>query len=101
VNIINSYARGYLVRRLMRTERVITLKKIYKEALQYMLKLHVDAPLNLAEVNFLHRLQLQVIAKFYNARRLHFFLIPFKDFSSSNSNNNFTSLHLTSVTQRL
>lgn len=45
----------------MRTERVITLKKVYKEALQCMLKLHVDAPLNLAEVDFLHRLQLQVI----------------------------------------
>lgn len=62
MNIINAYARGYLTRRLMRTERVITLKKIYKEALHCMLKLHVDAPLNLAEVNFLHRLQLQVIA---------------------------------------
>lgn len=62
MNIINAYTRGYLVRRLMRTERVITLKKIYKEALQCMLKLHVDAPLNLAEVDFLHRLQLQVIA---------------------------------------
>lgn len=61
VNIINAYTRGYLVRRLMRTERVITLKKVYKEALQCMLKLHVDAPLNLAEVDFLHRLQLQVI----------------------------------------
>lgn len=61
MNIINAYARGYLARRLMRTERVITLKKIYKEALHCMLKLHVDAPLNLAEVNFLHRLQLQVI----------------------------------------
>lgn len=60
MNIINAYTRGYLARRLMRTERVITLKKIYKEALQCMLKLHVDAPLNLAEVNFLHRLQLQV-----------------------------------------
>lgn len=61
MNIINAYARGYLVRRLMRTERVIMLKKVYKEALQYMLKLHVDAPLNSAEVDFLHRLQLQVI----------------------------------------
>lgn len=65
VNIINAYARGYLVRRLMRTQRVITLKKIYKEALQCMLKLHVDAPLNLAEVDFLHRLQLQVITSFF------------------------------------
>lgn len=64
MNIINAYARGYLVRRLMRTERVIMLKKTYKEALQCMLKLHVDAPLNLAEVNFLHRLQLQVIGRF-------------------------------------
>lgn len=61
MNVINAYTRGYLVRRLMHTERVITLKKIYKEALQCMLKLHVDAPLNLAEVDFLHRLQLQVI----------------------------------------
>ncbi|RLU21892.1 hypothetical protein DMN91_006269 [Ooceraea biroi] len=66
VNIINAYARGYLVRRLMRTERVITLKKTYKEALQCMLKLHVDAPLNLAEVNFLHRLQLQCDAASMN-----------------------------------
>jgi len=49
----------------MRTERVIALKKIYKEALQCMLKLHVDAPLNLAEVEFLHRLQLQVIIHFF------------------------------------
>lgn len=66
VNIINAYTRGYLARRLMRTERVITLKKIYKEALQCMLKLHVDAPLNLAEVNFLHRLQLQCDAASMN-----------------------------------
>ncbi|EFN62103.1 Centrosomal protein of 110 kDa [Camponotus floridanus] len=66
VNIINAYTRGYLVRRLMRTERVITLKKIYKEALQCMLKLHVDAPLNLAEVDFLHRLQLQCDAASMN-----------------------------------
>ncbi|XP_014476456.1 PREDICTED: putative uncharacterized protein DDB_G0277255 isoform X2 [Dinoponera quadriceps] len=66
MNIINAYARGYLTRRLMRTERVITLKKIYKEALHCMLKLHVDAPLNLAEVNFLHRLQLQCDAASLN-----------------------------------
>ncbi|TGZ52748.1 uncharacterized protein [Temnothorax longispinosus] len=66
VNIINAYTRGYLVRRLMRTERVITLKKIYKEALQCMLKLHVDAPLNSAEVDFLHRLQLQCDAASMN-----------------------------------
>ncbi|XP_011143369.1 uncharacterized protein LOC105185503 isoform X2 [Harpegnathos saltator] len=66
INIINAYARGYLTRRLMRTERVITLKKIYKEALHCMLKLHVDAPLNLAEVNFLHRLQLQCDAASLN-----------------------------------
>ncbi|XP_020292196.1 uncharacterized protein LOC109858904 [Pseudomyrmex gracilis] len=66
VNIINAYARGYLVRRLMRTQRVITLKKIYKEALQCMLKLHVDAPLSLAEVDFLHRLQLQCDAASMN-----------------------------------
>ncbi|XP_012218512.1 MAP kinase phosphatase with leucine-rich repeats protein 3 [Linepithema humile] len=66
VNIINAYTRGYLVRRLMRTERVITLKRVYKEALQCMLKLHVDAPLNLAEVDFLHRLQLQCDAASMN-----------------------------------
>ncbi|XP_012537476.2 putative mediator of RNA polymerase II transcription subunit 24 [Monomorium pharaonis] len=66
VNIINAYARGYLVRRLMHTERVITLKRTYKEALQCMLKLHVDAPLNLAEVDFLHRLQLQCDAASMN-----------------------------------
>ncbi|XP_029168860.1 protein PFC0760c-like isoform X2 [Nylanderia fulva] len=66
VNTINAYTRGYLVRRLMRTERVITLKKVYKEALQCMLKLHVDAPLNLAEVDFLHRLQLQCDAASMN-----------------------------------
>ncbi|XP_011050928.1 PREDICTED: putative uncharacterized protein DDB_G0277255 [Acromyrmex echinatior] len=66
VNTINAYTRGYLIRRLMRTERVITLKKIYKEALQCMLKLHVDAPLNLAEVEFLHRLQLQCDAASMN-----------------------------------
>ncbi|KAL0131877.1 hypothetical protein PUN28_003022 [Cardiocondyla obscurior] len=66
VNIINAYARGYLVRRLMKTERVITLKKVYKEALQCMLKLHVDAPLNSAEVDFLHRLQLQCDAASMN-----------------------------------
>lgn len=61
VNVINAYARGYLVRRMMRTERVIALKNTYKEALHCMLKLHVDAPLNRSEFNFLHRLQLQVI----------------------------------------
>ncbi|XP_011876454.1 PREDICTED: uncharacterized protein LOC105566780 [Vollenhovia emeryi] len=66
VNTINAYARGYLVRRLMRTERVITLKKIYREALQCMLKLHVDAPLKSAEVDFLHRLQLQCDAASMN-----------------------------------
>ncbi|XP_011635897.1 ras guanine nucleotide exchange factor R-like isoform X2 [Pogonomyrmex barbatus] len=66
VNTINAYTRGYLVRRLMRTERVVTLKKVYKEALQCMLKLHVDAPLNSAEVDFLHRLQLQCDAASMN-----------------------------------
>lgn len=59
------------MRRLMRTERVITLKKIYKEALQCMLKLHVDAPLNSAEVDFLHRLQLQVISRSF-AYKIYF-----------------------------
>ncbi|XP_076764409.1 uncharacterized protein LOC143431514 [Xylocopa sonorina] len=58
-NTINAYARGYLVRRMMRTERVIALKNTYKEALHCMLKLHVDAPLNRSEFNFLQRLQLQ------------------------------------------
>lgn len=60
-NVINAYTRGYLVRRMMQTERVIALKNTYKEALHCMLKLHVDAPLNRSEFNFLHRLQLQVI----------------------------------------
>ncbi|XP_066589510.1 uncharacterized protein Cp110 isoform X2 [Prorops nasuta] len=57
--IINAYARGYLVRRLMKTGRVIALKNTYKEALQCMLKLLVDSPLNLSELNFHKRLQLQ------------------------------------------
>ncbi|XP_034174870.2 uncharacterized protein LOC117601788 isoform X1 [Osmia lignaria lignaria] len=66
VNIINAYARGYLVRRMMRTERVIALKNTYKEALHCMLKLHVDAPLNRSEFNFLQRLQLQCDAASMN-----------------------------------
>ncbi|XP_033354849.1 uncharacterized protein LOC117236212 isoform X2 [Bombus vosnesenskii] len=66
VNVINAYARGYLVRRMMRTERVIALKNTYKEALHCMLKLHVDAPLNRSEFNFLHRLQLQCDAASMN-----------------------------------
>ncbi|KAG7211138.1 hypothetical protein KM043_010463 [Ampulex compressa] len=65
-NIINAYARGYLVRRIMKTERVVALKDTYKEALHYMLKLHVDAPLNLSELQFLHRLQLQCDAASIN-----------------------------------
>ncbi|XP_043248082.1 uncharacterized protein LOC122394949 [Colletes gigas] len=65
-NVINAYTRGYLVRRLMRTERVIALKNTYKEALHYMLKLHVDAPLNRSEISFLHRLQLQCDAASMN-----------------------------------
>ncbi|KOX78488.1 hypothetical protein WN51_07895 [Melipona quadrifasciata] len=65
-NVINAYARGYLVRRMMRTERVIALKNTYKEALHCMLKLHVDAPLNRSEFNFLHRLQLQCDAASMN-----------------------------------
>ncbi|XP_076286753.1 uncharacterized protein LOC143212171 isoform X2 [Lasioglossum baleicum] len=66
VNLINAYARGYLVRRMMRTERVIALKNTYREALHCMLKLHVDAPLNRSESNFLFRLQLQCDAASMN-----------------------------------
>ncbi|XP_078043232.1 uncharacterized protein LOC144473322 isoform X2 [Augochlora pura] len=66
VNVINAYTRGYLVRRIMRTERVIALKNTYKEALHCMLKLHVDAPLNRSESNFLYRLQLQCDAASMN-----------------------------------
>ncbi|XP_017884073.1 centriolar coiled-coil protein of 110 kDa-like isoform X1 [Ceratina calcarata] len=69
-NTINAYARGYLVRRLMRTERVIGLKNTYKEALHCMLKLHVDAPLNRSEFNLLHRLQLQCDAASMNLAEL-------------------------------
>ncbi|CAL7933630.1 unnamed protein product [Xylocopa violacea] len=65
-NTINAYTRGYLVRRMMRTERVIALKNTYKEALHCMLKLHVDAPLNRSEFNFLQRLQLQCDAASMN-----------------------------------
>ncbi|KAI4495528.1 hypothetical protein M0802_008540 [Mischocyttarus mexicanus] len=65
-SIINAYTRGYLVRRLFKTDRVITLKNTYKEALQCMLKLHVDAPLNLSELHFLRRLQLQCDAASMN-----------------------------------
>ncbi|XP_012254971.2 uncharacterized protein LOC105685459 isoform X1 [Athalia rosae] len=68
--IINAYARGYLIRRLMKTERVIALKSIYKEALHCMLKLHVDAPLNLPELNFHQRLQLQCDAASMNITEL-------------------------------
>lgn len=64
--IINAYARGYLVRRLMKTERVITLKNTYKEALHYMLKLHIDAPLELPELEFHQRLQHQCDASSIN-----------------------------------
>nr|XP_031827895.1 uncharacterized protein LOC116424954 isoform X2 [Nomia melanderi] len=70
VNVINGYTRGYLVRRMMRTERVIALKNIYKEALHCMLKLHVDAPLNRSEFNFLYRLQLQCEAASMNVVEL-------------------------------
>ncbi|XP_076649895.1 uncharacterized protein LOC143357362 isoform X2 [Halictus rubicundus] len=66
VNLINAYTRGYLVRRMMRTERVIALKNTYREALHCMLKLHVDAPLNRSESNFLYRLQLQCDAASMN-----------------------------------
>ncbi|XP_014211944.1 uncharacterized protein LOC106641881 [Copidosoma floridanum] len=58
-SIINAYARGFLVRRLMKSEKVIALKNTYREALHCMLKLHIDAPLKLAELNFHQRLQLQ------------------------------------------
>lgn len=44
----------------MQTERVIALKNTYREALHCMLKLHVDAPLELPELEFHQRLQLQV-----------------------------------------
>ena len=44
----------------MKTEKIIALKNTYKEALHCMLRLHVDAPLNLPELNFHQRLQLQV-----------------------------------------
>ncbi|XP_054012907.1 uncharacterized protein LOC128894884 [Hylaeus anthracinus] len=64
--VINAYTRGYLIRRLMRTERVVALKNTYKEALHCMLKLHVDAPLNRSEISFLHRLQLQCDAASMN-----------------------------------
>lgn len=70
-NIINAYVRGYLVRRMMITERVIALKNTYKEALHCMLKLHVDAPLNRSEFNFLHRLQLQVIGMRNFCRKIY------------------------------
>ncbi|XP_017753216.1 PREDICTED: uncharacterized protein LOC108545908 [Eufriesea mexicana] len=69
-NVINAYVRGYLVRRIMRTERVIALKNTYKEALHYILKLHIDAPLNRSEFNFLHRLQLQCDAASMNVVEL-------------------------------
>ncbi|KAL7305223.1 hypothetical protein TKK_0002608 [Trichogramma kaykai] len=59
VTTINSYVRGFLVRRLMKTEKIIALKNTYREALHCMLRLHVDAPLNLPELNFHQRLQLQ------------------------------------------
>ncbi|XP_044015671.1 uncharacterized protein LOC122857528 [Aphidius gifuensis] len=64
--IINAYAKGYLVRRLMKTERVVALKNTYKEALHYMLKLHIDAPLELPELEFHQRLQLQCDASSIN-----------------------------------
>ncbi|XP_033231185.1 uncharacterized protein LOC117182216 isoform X2 [Belonocnema kinseyi] len=63
---INSYARGYLVRRLLKTEHVNALKNTYKEAIKCMLKLHVDAPLNLSELKFHQRLQLQCDAASMN-----------------------------------
>ena len=56
------------MRRLMKTEKVIALKNTYKEALHCMLRLHVEAPLNLSELNFHQRLQLQV----YNLSLINF-----------------------------
>lgn len=44
----------------MATGRLIDLKNTYKEALHCLLRLHVDAPLSLSELNFHRRLQLQV-----------------------------------------
>ena len=44
----------------MKTEHVNALRNTYKEAIKCMLKLHVDAPLNLSELKFHERLQLQV-----------------------------------------
>ncbi|XP_008212765.1 uncharacterized protein LOC100679756 [Nasonia vitripennis] len=64
--IINAYAKGFLVRRLMKTEKIIALKNTYREALHCMLRLHVDAPLNLPELNFHQRLQLQCDAASMN-----------------------------------
>lgn len=49
----------------MKTEKIKALKNIYKEALHCMLRLHVDAPLNLPELNLHQRLQLQVNLQFY------------------------------------
>ena len=48
----------------MKTEHILTLRNTYKEAIQCMLKLHVEAPLSLSELNFHQRLQLQVKNKF-------------------------------------
>ncbi|XP_015121971.1 uncharacterized protein LOC107044560 [Diachasma alloeum] len=64
--VINAYARGFLVRRMMKTEQIISLKNTYREALHCMLKLTVDAPLELAELNFHKRLQLQCDAASMN-----------------------------------
>ncbi|XP_023287917.1 uncharacterized protein LOC105695609 isoform X2 [Orussus abietinus] len=68
--IINAYARGYLVRRMMKTEKVVTLKNTFRETLHFMLRLHVDAPLNLPEYNFLKRLKLQCDAVSMNIAEL-------------------------------
>ncbi|XP_011494601.1 PREDICTED: uncharacterized protein LOC105359656 isoform X2 [Ceratosolen solmsi marchali] len=64
--IINAYAKGFLVRRLMKTEKIIALKNTYKEALHCMLRLHVDEPLQVPEVRFKKRLQQQCDAASMN-----------------------------------
>ncbi|XP_011297281.1 uncharacterized protein [Fopius arisanus] len=64
--VINAYARGFLVRRMMKTEQIIALKNTYREALHCMLKLTIDAPLELPELNFHKRLQLQCDAASMN-----------------------------------
>lgn len=61
----------------MKTERVMTLKNTYREALHCMLKLHVDAPWELAELNFHKRLQHQVKFLFLQQVNYNFFKIKY------------------------